>query len=300
LETKQTLQNQNEHFSEAIQSLEKSISGDFGSGMIHFTQMNNQTNSTALTTNEVKSNSTPSVAQAKPVEAPKANVTTAQAPVSAPVPAPAATPAPAAAPASPVSVADSLAASKAAVMASQAAVDANKVDQAQPPAKLAETAVNKSTNDYSIETSKLDDSNFDNLGHSSDPSPEERKAAEKPVEQEAPKAEEKKEEVSEKPQPAKDESNGGGITIETSSLADPFDTSETAAPKVATPAAKDDKPKDGSKIQLNKHKKHKKHRKHKKHHKRHHERENDIPDMVQISQIRDIDNSEIYGLDNYM
>lgn len=50
----------------------------------------------------------------------------------------------------------------------------------------------------------------------------------------------------------KDESNGGGITIETSSLADPFDLSEAqSAPKQTTPAAKsDDKPKDGSKVQL--------------------------------------------------
>jgi len=195
-----------------------------------------------------------------------------------------------------MTVADSLAASKAAVMASQAAVDANKVDQVQPPAKLAETAVNQSSSGYSIETSNLDESNFDNLGHSSDSVPEEKKSAEKPaekpvekpaekpVEQEAPKAEEKKEEVIEKPQPAK-EDNGSGISIETSSLSDPFDSSEPqAAPKVATPAANsEDKPKDGSKIQLNKHKKHKKHRKHKKHHKKHHAPENDIPDMVQIS-----------------
>ena len=80
-------------------------------------------------------------------------------------------------------------------------------------------------------------------------------------------------------------------------MADPFDGPAAAEP-VATPAAKkEEKPKDGAKVQLDKKKtkKHKKHRKHKKHHRRHHDEDSDIPDMIQISQIRDVEDSEIYG-----
>ena len=85
----------------------------------------------------------------------------------------------------------------------------------------------------------------------------------------------------------KSKSESSGLSIETSSLADPFDASEPVVKK-------EDKPKETQKIQL-KQKHHKKHKKHHKKHKKQHVDNDPIPDMIQISQIRDVDNSEIYG-----
>jgi len=72
------------------------------------------------------------------------------------------------------------------------------------------------------------------------------------------------------------------FSIESSSLADPFE------------APSESKPKDSSKVQLKGHKHHKKHKKHKKVEEEEDE-DSKIPDMVQISQIRDVDNNEMYG-----
>ena len=165
------------------------------------------------------------------------------------------------------SVEASLAASKAAVAASQAAVAANQISEPTPAPQPA-AAETKKDDGLNIETSKLDDTNFDNLGQSTETNPEDSKKEVQKMAADAEKADEKKmQELSkvetiESPKPKEQD---GSFSIETSSLADPFD-----APAEAAPVAKsEDKPKEDSKVQLNKHK-HKRHHRRPKHHKKHH------------------------------
>ena len=87
-----------------------------------------------------------------------------------------------------------------------------------------------------IETSKLDDTNFDNLGQSTEANPEETKKEFQKMAADTEKAEEKKMqdlskvETIEKSKPK--EQNEGEFSIETSSLADPFDAAAESAPAV--------------------------------------------------------------------
>ena len=149
----------------------------------------------------------------------------------------------------------------------------------------------ESSNDISIETSKLDDTNFDNLGKSLDSGKSQddikkevnsmadqlasKDAAEKQKAAEDKKAADESQAEEQKPEATKE--NTDSLSIETSSLADPFE----AQAESKTAAKKDDKPKESIKVQL-KHKHHKKHA-HKKHQKKEETPEGDIDDMIQIS-----------------
>lgn len=280
LVAKEMIVNQDSHFKNEISKLEGMVANnDFGQ---MYVQKSNKTNGTNATT--------PVAAQVATKVAAKVAVKVA-APVVAPVSKPVAKPE--AKPATPSKVPDAAAV----VAANDAALEANA--QKEQAAKAEQKKTNE---DISIETSKLDDTNFDNLGQSLDSGKSkddikkeissmaktlsEKDAAEKKqvAEDKQAATEEDDEEQTNKSKP---QESSNSYSVETSSLTDPFEA-----------ASAETKPKESSKIQLAK-SSHKHHKKHKKHHKVKEETAEEsvetIPDMVQISQIRDVDNDEMYG-----